>query len=132
MHKSSGVITGMLCVVAMALTTATTASAAVTGTSPVSLRAAIHVHSSMSTGTLNLESLARRAEQQGLDVLILSENFTLRYTYGLHPFDGFLAYRVKFPSVIEFGIQRFLDEVRAVQQRHPHLIIERVLRLVEI
>lgn len=109
--------------VAMVLIAATTASDAATRTSPVSLRAAVHVHSSMSTGTLNLESLARRAEQQGLDVLILSENFTLRYDYGLHPFDGFLAYRVKFPSVIEFGIQRFLDEVHAVQQRHPHLII---------
>ncbi|NGZ02905.1 MAG: hypothetical protein CV090_07640 [Nitrospira sp. WS238] len=89
----------------------------------LSLRAAIHVHSTMSTGTSSLESLARRAEQQQLDVLILSENFTLRYDYGLHPFDGFLAYRVTFPSVIDFGIQRFLDEVRAVQQRHPGLII---------
>jgi len=77
----------------------------------------------MSTGTLSLESLATRAEQQQLDVLILSENFTLRYDYGFHPFDGFLAYQVNFPSVMEFGIQRFLDEVRTVQQRHPNLII---------
>lgn len=123
MHRKSRMITDILCLVAMSLAPVTTASAGATGTSLISLRAAVHVHSTMSTGTLNLESLARRAEQQGLDVLILSENFTLRYTYGLHPFDGFLAYRVKFPSVIEFGIQRFLDEVRAVQQRHPHLII---------
>ncbi len=38
---------------------------------------------------LNLESLARRAEQQQLDVLILSENFTLRYDYGVHPLKDF-------------------------------------------
>lgn len=123
MHRTSGVITRMLCLVVMGLTLVTTASAAATGTSPVSLRAAFHVHSTMSTGTLSLESLAKRAEQQQLDVLILSENFTLRYEYGVQPFDGFFTYRIKFPSIIEFGIQRFLDEVRTVQQRHPKLII---------
>jgi hypothetical protein len=77
----------------------------------------------MSTGSLSLESLARRAEEQQLDVLILSENFTLRYDYGLQPLEGFLKYHVTFPSVMEYGIQRFLDEVRVVRHRHPNLII---------
>ncbi|MDF0672777.1 MAG: hypothetical protein P0120_00335 [Nitrospira sp.] len=98
-------------------------SAATPAMSEYSLRAAIHVHSTMSTGSLNLESLARRAEDQQLDVLILSENFTLRYDYGLQPFEGFLKYHVTFPSIMEYGVQRFLDEVRAVQHRHPNLII---------
>ncbi len=89
----------------------------------LSLRAAIHVHSTMSTGMLNLESLARRAEQQQLDVLILSENFTLRYDYGFHPLEGFLKYQVTFSSVMEYGVQRFLDEIQAVQRRHPNLMI---------
>lgn len=88
-----------------------------------SLRAAIHVHSTMSTGSLSLESLARRAEEQQLDVLILSENFTLQYDYGLQPLEGFLKYHVAFPSIMEYGVQRFLDEVRAVRHRHPNLII---------
>ena len=92
-------------------------------TGQYSLRAAIHVHSTMSTGSFSLESLARRAEEQQLDVLILSENFTLRYDYGFQPLEGFLKYQVTFPSVIEYGVQRFLDEVRAVRQRHPNLII---------
>lgn len=87
------------------------------------LRAAVHVHSTVSTGTLSLESLAVRAEQQGLDALILSENFTLRYEYGLRPFEGVLKRQVSFPSVLEYGIERFLDEVRAVQARHPNLIV---------
>lgn len=89
----------------------------------VPLRAAVHVHSTASTGMLSLESLAQRAERQGLDALILSENFTLRYDYGLRPFDGIIKYRVTFPSVMEYGIERFLKEVQAVRQRHPNLII---------
>lgn len=87
------------------------------------LRAAIHVHSTVSTGTLSLESLAQRAERQGLDVLILSENFTLRYEYGLRPLEGILKYRISFPSVLDYGIQRFLTELREVRQRHPSLIL---------
>ena len=98
-------------------------SAPTPATGQYSLRAAMHVHSTMSTGSLSLESLARRAEEQQLDVLILSENFTLRYDYGLQPLEGFLKYHIAFPSVIEYGVQRFLDEVRAVQHRHPNLII---------
>lgn len=89
----------------------------------LSLRAAIHVHSTVSTGTLSLQSLAERAEQQGLDVLILSENFTLRYDYGLRPLEGVLKHQVAFPSVMEYGIERFLEDVHVVQQRHPNLII---------
>lgn len=89
----------------------------------LSLKAAIHVHSTASTGTLSLESLAQRAERQGLDVLVLSENFTLRYEYGLRPVEGLVKYKVAYPSLLEYGIDRFLAEVQEVQRRHPALVI---------
>lgn len=108
---------------AVSLVEVSAGSAAAPAIGQYSLRAAVHVHSTTSTGSLSLESLARRAEEQQLDVLILSENFTLRYDYGLQPLDGVLKYHVTFPSVMEYGIQRFLDDVRAVQHRHPNLII---------
>lgn len=123
MLRTRYVMTCVLWAWAMSLTTITTGFAAMPDREPLSLRVAIHVHSTMSTGMLNLESLARRAEQQQLDVLILSENFTLRYDYGVHPLEGFLKHQVTFPSVMEYGIQRFLDEIQAVQQRHPNLMI---------
>ncbi len=123
MRKTSSWITTTLFAVTIYLAAVATGLAAGPAQAPLSLRAAIHVHSTMSTGSLNLESLAKRAEEQQLDVLILSENFTLRYDYGIHPLEGLLRYHVTFPSIMEYGLQRFLDEVRAVQQRHPNLII---------
>ncbi|MBS0182752.1 MAG: hypothetical protein JSS39_10150 [Nitrospira sp.] len=123
MRRAGRQIAIVLFAVAMGLAEIAAGSAAVPVTGPYSLRAAVHVHSTMSTGSLSLESLAGRAEEQQLDALILSENFTLRYDYGLPPFEGFLKYHVTFPSVMEYGVQRFLDEVRAVQRRHPNLII---------
>ena len=87
------------------------------------LLAAVHVHSTASTGELTVEALAERAEQLGLDALILTDNFSLRYEYGLWPLPGLLKQHVSFPSVLEYGIERYLDEIAAAQHRHPKLII---------
>lgn len=90
---------------------------------PVPLRVAIHVHSTASTGTLSLEALATRAEQQGLDAIVLSDNYSLEYEYGLQPLPGLLKKTVSFPSVLSYGVERYLDEIEAVQARHPRLLI---------
>src|SRR6185295_10090553 len=87
------------------------------------LLATVHVHSTASTGELTIEALAQRAEQLGLDVLILTDNFSLRYEYGLWPLPGLLKRQVRFPSVLEYGIERYLDDIAAAQSRHPKLII---------
>lgn len=87
------------------------------------LLAAVHVHSTASTGELSIEALAERAEQLGLDVLILTDNFSLRYEYGLWPLPGLLKQQIRFPSVLEYGIERYLDEIAVAQSRHPKLII---------
>ena len=87
------------------------------------LLATVHIHSTASTGELTIEALAERAEQLGLDVLILTDNFSLRYEYGLWPLPGLLKRQVRFPSVLEYGIERYVDEIAAAQSRHPKLII---------
>lgn len=87
------------------------------------LLATVHVHSTASTGELTVEALAERAEQLGLDVLILADNLSLRYEYGLWPLASLLKHRVSFPSVLEYGIERYVDEIAAAQNRHPKLII---------
>ncbi|SPP66499.1 hypothetical protein [Nitrospira lenta] len=89
----------------------------------VPLRVAIHVHSTASTGTLSLEDLAVRAEQQGLDAIVLSDNFSLEYEYGLQPLPGLLKKTVSFPSILSYGVERYLDEIHTVQARHPRLVI---------
>jgi hypothetical protein len=87
------------------------------------LLATVHVHSTASTGELTIEALAERAEQLGLDVLILTDNFVLRYEYGLWPLSGLLKRQVRFPSVLEYGIERYVEEIAAAQSRHPNLVI---------
>lgn len=87
------------------------------------LVAAVHVHSTMSTGSWTLDEVVRQAESLSLDAVVLSENFALRYEYGLFPLRG--AFRVlrQFPSIVEYGIKEFLQEVEEVQARHPKMVI---------
>lgn len=87
------------------------------------LVAAVHVHSTASTGSLSVDALAERAERLGLDAVILTDNFALEYEYGLSPLDGVLKRTVGFPSVLRYGLARYLNEVAAAQARHPGVLL---------
>lgn len=103
------------------------AGSAFGSTEPVSSRqplvTAFHVHSTVSTGSLTLDELAERAERLGIDALILSENFVLRYEYGVPPLRGVFRRSVSLPSVVQYGIGRFLKEIEETQARHPRVLL---------
>ena len=87
------------------------------------LVAAVHVHSTMSTGSWTLDEVVRQAKTLYLDAVILSENFSLRYEYGLFPLRGAFRIRTEFPSLMEYGIKQFLQEVEEVQARYPTIVV---------
>lgn len=88
-----------------------------------SLLVAVHVHSIASTGSMSVEAVAQRAEQLGLDAVVFTENFSLRYEYGLPPLRQLVRVALSYPSLLEYGIERYLREVAEVQARHPKLIL---------
>lgn len=87
------------------------------------LLVAVHVHSVASTGAMSVEALAQRAEQLGLDALVLTENFSLRYEYGVPPLRQLFRVSLSYPSLLEYGLERYLREMAEVQARHPKLIL---------
>ncbi len=87
---------------------------------------AIHVHSRFSNGDLSVEELARLAEEKGVDLLVLTDSLLTRVTYGLWPLDrigipGLNTFSR--PSVLDHGMDRYLDEIRAARERHPGVVI---------
>ncbi|MGH7164915.1 MAG: PHP domain-containing protein [Nitrospiraceae bacterium] len=98
-----------------------TAAGAETNLQP--LTAALHIHSKASTGTLSIDELAEQAERLGVEAVILSDNLVLRYEYGLPPLRGVIRYTVRLPSVLEYGLERFLAEIREAQARHPRVLL---------
>lgn len=84
---------------------------------------AFHVHSTVSTGTLSLDELAERAERLGIDAVVLTENFVLRYEYGLFPLRGSIRHTFVLPSVLDYGLERYFADVAAAQARHPKVLL---------
>jgi hypothetical protein len=87
---------------------------------PVAL--AVHVHSTISTGSLSLDQLASRVRAADLDGLILTDNYDLHVEYGMWPLRGLLRYGVDYPSVRRIGAAAYLEKIRAARQRHPDLL----------
>lgn len=85
--------------------------------------AAFHVHSTASTGGLTLDQLAARAERLGLDAVILTDNFSLRFEYGLFPLRGVLRRVIAVPSVDATRVEGFLASVAEAQARHSRVLL---------
>ena len=91
--------------------------------SGATLTVAFHVHSHVSTGSLSLDQIAEQAQRMGIDAVVFSENLALRYEYGLFPFRGILRRTVTLPSVVEYGIDRYLAAIAEAQARHPGVLL---------
>jgi PHP domain-containing protein len=82
-----------------------------------------HVHSDASTGSDSLESLVAQARSYGIDAIILTDNFLLRYEYGLFPLRGLIRRTVTLPSIMSSGVDRYLEAIREVNRRHPEVLV---------
>lgn len=87
------------------------------------LVAAVHVHSTWSSGDLSLEELTTRARALGIEAIFLTENHLQRFEYGLPPLRNLLRYRVEYPSLLSRGPEPFLEAVRAVNARQQEVLL---------
>jgi len=85
--------------------------------------AAVHVHSTWSSGTQTLDELIARARAVGVEAIFLTENHLLRYEYGLPPLRNILRYRVEFPSLLSRGPEAFLQAVQEVNARQKDVLV---------
>jgi hypothetical protein len=84
--------------------------------------AVLHVHSDLTTGSYPLEELARMAERQGIEAVLLAENYLLRVEYGLPPFRALTRLAYEERGVLDFGLGRYLARVAEVQREHPRVL----------
>lgn len=87
------------------------------------LPALLHAHSTFSTGDLPLERLVTDARAQGLEAVLLTENYLLRVEYGLWPFRAASRMTREEPSVLSRGVKAYLAEAAEVRRRFPDMLI---------
>ncbi len=98
-------------------------SAMAGGAQRIPLAAAVHVHTTFSSGAEDLDSVARRARAAGLQAVLFTENYGLAFDYGIEPLAGILRWRESFPSVTPGRLAAYLEAVRQARRRHPDLIL---------
>lgn len=79
------------------------------------LRAALHVHSSFSTGTHTVMELAHQAERAGIDVLVLNDHFKDEIAYGVPFFRQAFAAKIRVPSLIPSDLPTFIEAAREAE-----------------
>jgi len=86
------------------------------------LPTALHLHSNLSTGDFGLDDLAKMAERQGTEALLISENYLLKIQYGLPPFRALTRVSYEERAVLTSGIDAYLASVAEARRRHPRLL----------
>jgi hypothetical protein len=85
---------------------------------------AIHVHSNWSrNGDMSLARIAETAAAAGIRAVILSDHDIMKCEYGLPPFRDTLKRTVEFPSVLKNGPEKYLAEIRGVNESHPNVLL---------
>ena len=79
---------------------------------PLTLKVALHLHSTISMGELAPQQIIELAARAGLDAVVLTESARRRWEYGVWPIRPLLRRVLEQPSVFTFGVERYLDTVR--------------------
>jgi hypothetical protein len=84
--------------------------------------AVVHLHSDLSTGQYTIEELAEMAERQGIEALLLSENYLNRVEYGLPPFRALTRVSQESPSVHD-RLGDYLERVSRARAARPGVML---------
>lgn len=83
----------------------------------------IHVHSTISSGYLSIEDYARIAKEKGVDSVIITDNASYRYEYGLWPFRRLLKKVVEKGSILKYGARKYLESIEKANKINEDVII---------
>jgi len=86
-------------------------------------RVAIGFRSQLSGGSQPLEKLVQEAKAVGFDGVLLADNLSRQLQYGLPPLRYLLWFSVRKPSVSTMGPARYIETVRAVNERQKSVCL---------
>ena len=89
----------------------------------IQLPGVIHVHSTFSSGKYSIGELVSRAENKGLEVLLLTDTYQAVMEYGLFPFQNLIKKREERRSVMKAGPEKYLAEIERFNRQQQSVII---------
>ena len=89
----------------------------------VPIAAALHVHTTFSTGSEDVGAVVQRARAAGIQALLFTENYALTFEYGVSPLAGIVRWREGFPSLSPSHLPAYMEAMRQARERHPDMIL---------
>jgi len=85
--------------------------------------AAIEISSIVSDGKYTIPQIVSIAKRQGFKAVIITDSDTMRWEYGLWPLRNVIKKTVEEKSISNYGIQRYLDDLKKVQEDNVDMVI---------
>lgn len=89
----------------------------------IKLPGVIHVHSQFSSGTYPIETLARKANTKGIEVLILTDHDLVAMEYGVPPLRNIIKKREERKSVLKTGPAKYLAEIERINREQDDVLL---------
>lgn len=83
----------------------------------------IHLHSSRSGGRGDPIAIGRAARAAGVDAVLFGDHYLARVSYAPWPIGNVLGFALSRPAVMGMGVDRYLEEINAVEREVPGLLL---------
>ena len=85
--------------------------------------AAIQISSRISDGKYSIPEIVRICRDGKYKVVVITDRDLMRWEYGIRPLRNIVKRTVEDNSLLKYGAKRYLEELTAVQQANPDLVI---------
>jgi hypothetical protein len=83
----------------------------------------LHIHSNFSSGKNSIEEIVDLAKQHNIGCVVLTDHFLRKVEYGLWPFRGIIKKSVSLPSVMKFGVDKYLSKIEEINKKQKDVIV---------
>ncbi len=81
------------------------------------------VNTTISAGEESIETIASKAERNGMEFVVFSDQFLVKGEYGLLPFRNLLCKSMARKSITTYGIEEYLDRIESAGKKYPGLTL---------
>ena len=85
--------------------------------------AVVHVHTNVADGVSSPAEIARAAREAGVDALVVTDHFLMSVAYAPWPVGSALGVTLSRPSVVTYGIARYLRTLSEAERAVPGIIV---------
>lgn len=86
-------------------------------------RGLVRVNTNVSAGLESFQEVAQQADNANLDFIIFSDQFLVIAEYGIPPFRNCLKISKTRPSIVDYGIEKYLAGIKEADAQFPHMVL---------